>query len=57
MRAHRNAVVYTGFRGWAGVPGAMGCVLFDIGEIKNFAFFQTENFQKMLKSNENLIIF
>ena len=32
-------VVYTGFRGWGGV-------LFEIGEIKNFAFFQTRKFSK-----------
>ena len=40
-----------------GVQGAMGGsreqwggVLFYIGEIKNFAFFKRENFQKMLRN-------
>ena len=46
-----KAVVYTGFRGWGGGPGSNGGgVLFYIGEIKNFAFYQTENFQKMFKN-------
>ena len=30
----------------------MGEVLFDIGEIKIFVFFQTRKFSKMLKNNE-----
>ena len=43
------AVVYTGFCVCGGVPGAWGGTFF-IGEIKNFAFFKLENFQKMLKN-------
>ena len=41
-----NSVVYKGFPGW----GAMEGVVFSIGEVKNFAFFKIENFQKMLKN-------
>ena len=47
-----DSVVYTGFRGW-GVPGAMGGVLFYIGEIENLVFFHTrkisKNFKKSMK--------
>ena len=44
------SVVYTGFRGWGGVPGVMGGGTFFIGENKNFAFFQTRKFAKKLKN-------
>ena len=45
LENERDAVVYTIFRGRGrGVPGAMGGVLFYIGEIKNFAFFQPLKF-------------
>ena len=38
---HVIPVVYTGFCGWGGGSRQQGGVLFYIGEIKNFAFFQT----------------
>ena len=44
-----SAVVYTGFCVWGGgFPGAWGGSFF-IGEIKNFAFFQTRKFSKNVK--------
>ena len=52
-----RAEVYTEFRGWGGVPGAMAEVPFYIGEIKNLAFFKLEIFQKFKKSNEKFKIF
>ena len=47
-----SAVVYTGFRGWGGVPGAMWGVgvLFPLEKSENFAFFKKENFQNMLNT-------
>ena len=32
-------------------------IRFDIGEGKNISFFKLENFQKMLKINEKMVIF
>ena len=50
------AVVYTGFCVWGGgVPGAWGGVLFFIGEIKNFAFFQTRKFSKNAKKSMKIL--
>ena len=50
-----DSVVYIGFRGWGGVPEAMGGVLFYIGEMKNFAFFQTRKFSKNVKKAMNIL--
>ena len=46
-----ESVFYIGFRGWGGVPGAMGVVLFDIGESKNFAFFANSKLSKNVKKS------
>ena len=44
------SVVYTDFSDGGGGPGSNGGgVLFNIGEIKNFAFFQTRKFSKNVK--------
>ena len=44
------------FAVWAGgVTGAIGT--FEIGEIKNVAFFKLEKFQKCLKINANFRVF
>ena len=48
-------VVYTGFRGWGGVPAGLGGILFYIGEIKNFAFFQTRKFSKNVKKSMKIL--
>ena len=37
-----------------GGPGSNGRGIFDIGESKNFSFFQTRKFSKMLKINEKI---
>ena len=51
-----DVVVYTGFRGWmGGGPGNKGGVLFCIGEIKIFAFFKLENFQKVFKKSMKIL--
>ena len=50
-------VVYTGFRGWGEGPGRLGGVLFYIGEIKNFAFFQTRKFSKNVKKAMKILYF
>ena len=51
------AVVCTGFRDGGG-PGSNWGILFNIGEIKNFAVFQTRKFSKNVKKiNEKFIIF
>ena len=42
-------VVYTGFREWGRWSRHAWGVLFYIGEIKNFAFFQTRKFSKNVK--------
>ena len=34
-----------------GVPGEMGGVLIEIGEIKNFAFFQARKFSKNVRKS------
>ena len=47
-----NTVVYRGFRRWWGGPGRLGGGLFYIGEIKNFAHFQTRKFSKNVKKNQ-----
>ena len=39
------------FADGGGVPGAMARVLFGIGEMKNFAFFQTRKFSKNVKKS------
>ena len=44
------AVVFTGFCVGGGGREQWGGSSFFIGEIKNFAFFKLENFQKMLKN-------
>ena len=44
-----KAVVYTGFCVWGGGPGSLGGTFF-IGEIKNFAFFQTRKFSTNAKN-------
>ena len=44
-----EAVVYTGFRGWGRVPGAMGGYFLTLEKSKISRFFKLENFQKMLK--------
>ena len=49
-----NTVVYTGFCVWGGVPGAWGGTFF-IGEIKNFAFFQTRKFSKNAKKSMKIL--
>ena len=40
-----------------GGPGRLGGVLFYIGEIKNFAFFQTRKFSKNVKKAMKLLSF
>ena len=50
-----KSVVYTGFLGWGGVTGAMGGGTFYIGEIKNFAFFQTRKFSKNVKKSMKIL--
>ena len=49
-----QAVVYTGFCVWGVVPGAWGGTFF-IGEIKNFAFFQTRKFSKNAKKSMKIL--
>ena len=49
INRYTYTVVYTGFHGWGGVPAGLGGVLIYIGEIKNFAFFQTRKFSKNVK--------
>ena len=45
-----QSVVYTGFRGWGGVPGGMGGgYFFTLEKSKISRIFKLENFQKMLK--------
>ena len=43
-------VVYPGFRGWRGYREQWGGGTFYLGEIKNFAFFQTRKFLKNVKN-------
>ena len=50
------SVVYTGFRGWGGVPAGLEGGTFYIGEIKNFAFFQTRTFSKNVKKSMQIFI-
>ena len=52
---YQFSVVYTGFCVWeGGVPGAMGGTFF-IGEIKNFAFFQTRKFSKNVEKSMKIV--
>ena len=44
------SVVYTGFRGWGGVPAGLGGYFFTLEKSKISHFFKLENFQKMLKN-------
>ena len=44
-----KSVVYTGFRGWGGVPGAMGRYIFTLEKAQISRFFKLENFQKIKK--------
>ena len=55
MMEYEITVVYTGFRGWGGSRQQWVGVLFYIGEIKNFAFFQTRKFSKNVKKSMKIL--
>ena len=56
QRTRKTNSIYTrGFRGWVGIPGAMGGGFFFTLEKSKFSrFFKLENFQKVKKATKKL---